>query len=296
MLKQPGWELYRTFSEVMRTGSLSAAASRLGLSQPTASRHIQALEEALGLTLFTRSPQGLNPTTTAMDMLPHAEAMALAATALLRAASGEAEAPHGAVRVTTSEFMGSEVLPPMLADFRAHYPAIDLELVLSNRNQDLLRREADVAVRMARPTQLALIARQIGTVKIGLFAHRLYAEAHGLPRTPEELPQHCWIGFDADDHSFRSVGAATAHMRREMFRFRCDSDLGQVAALRAGIGIGGCQVNIARKNPDLVPVLAEAMKFELEVWLVMHENLKATRRVRLLFDHLAAALLAYVRS
>jgi DNA-binding transcriptional LysR family regulator len=296
MMGQPGWELYRTFAEVMRTGSLSAAAQRLGLSQPTASRHIQALESALGLILFTRSPQGLSPTSAAVDILPHAEAMSLAAAALLRAASGEAESPRGTVRLTASEIMGCEVMPPILAEFRALYPEIDLELALSNRNQDLLRREADIAVRMARPTQQAMVARRIGKSPIGLFAHRSYAEAHGLPLTPSDLRRHCLIGFDADDHSLRSVGAAGASITRDMFRFRCDSDLGQLAALRAGVGIGGCQFAIARKNPELVPVLGDSMLFELEIWLVMHEDFKSTRRVRVLFDYLAGALLGFVKS
>jgi DNA-binding transcriptional LysR family regulator len=292
---QPGWELYRTFAEVMRTRSLSAAANRLGLSQPTVSRHVQMLEGALGLALFSRSPRGLIPTSAAEDMLPHAEAMASAAAALLRAASGDADTPRGTVRLTASELVGCEVLPPMLAAFRAQHRAIDLELVLSNRNQDMLRREADIAVRMGRPTQQALLARRLGKIKIGLFAHRSYAEIHGLPETQEDLLRHCWIGFDSDDHSFRSVGSASAHIRREMFGFRCDSDLGQLAALRAGAGIGGCQLNVARNDPNLVPVLANELMFELEIWLAMHENLKTTRRVLLLFDHLAEALLDYVK-
>jgi DNA-binding transcriptional LysR family regulator len=292
---QPGWELYRTFIEVARTSSLSAAARRLGLSQPTAGRHIQALEEALGLTLFSRSPRGLIPTPAASDLMPHAVAMAAASAALLRAASGEAAAERGAVRLTASEVVGCEVLPPVLAAFRAKHPAIDLELVLSNRNEDLLRREADIAVRMVRPVQQALTVRRIGKVKIGLYAHRRYAERCGLPATADELPRHCWIGFDRDDHSFRSAGPSAAHITREMFGFRCDSDLGQMAALRAGMGIGGCQVNLARRDPDLVPVLADTLMFELEMWLAMHESLRTTRRVRLLFDHLAGALAGYVR-
>lgn len=292
---QPGWELYRTFIEAARTGSLTAAASRLGLSQPTASRHIQALEVALGLELFSRSPRGLIPTSAAIDLLPHAEFMAVAAAALLRAASGDADVPRGAVRLTASEIIGCEVLPPILAEFREKHSAIELELALSNRNEDLLRREADIAVRMARPTQQALIARRIGKVKIGLFAHRRYAATFGLPRTPDELPRFGWIGFDRDDHSFRSVGPEAARITREMFSFRCDSDLGQLAALRAGVGIGGCQVNLAKNDPSLTPVLPEALMFEMEMWLAMHENLKTTRRVRLLFDHLADGLSAYVR-
>lgn len=293
---QPGWELYRTFIEVVRTGSLSAAARRLGLSQPTAGRHIEALEAALGLSLFSRSPRGLIPTSAATDLVPHAEAMATASAALLRAASGEAAAAHGTVRLTASEIVGCEVLPPILADFHAKHPAIDLELALSNRNEDLLRREADIAVRMARPTQQALITRHIGKVKIGLYAHRRYAETFGLPATPGELPHHCWIGFDRDDHSFRSVGPVAVPISREMFGFRTDSDLAQLAALRAGVGIGGCQMNLAKRDPNLVPVLADTLLFELDMWLAMHESLRSTQRVRWVFDHLASALIAYVRS
>ncbi len=292
---EPGWELYRTFVEAMRAGGLSGAARRLGLSQPTASRHIQALEAALGLPLFARSPRGLVPTSAAIDLLPHAEAMAAAAAALLRSASGEVDAPCGVVRLAASEIIGCEVLPPILAQFREIYPRIDLELTLSNRNEDLLRREADIAVRMTRPTQQALLARRIGKVEIGLFAHRRYAERFGLPQTPDQLPQHCWIGFDRDDRSFRSVGPAAAHVTREMFGFRSDCDLAQLAALRAGLGVGGCQLNLAKRDPDLLPVLGKTHVFVMEMWLAMHENLKATRRMRLLFDFLAPPLTAYAR-
>jgi hypothetical protein len=114
--------------------------------------------------------------------------------------------------------------------------------------------------------QQSLIVRRIGTVKIGLFSHRRYVERFGLPATPEELPRRCWIGFDRDDHSFRSVGPSALNVRREMFGFRCDGDMAQMAALRAGIGIGGCQVNLARRNPDLVPVLADTLMRAGKAW------------------------------
>jgi DNA-binding transcriptional LysR family regulator len=294
-LQEPGWEIYRTFLEVVRHQSLSAAARRLGLTQPTVGRHIDALETSLGLALFTRSPRGLIATPAAHDLVPHVEAMAAASEALLRAASGEAAAEGGTVRLTASEVMGCEILPEILATFRNKHPTIDLELALSNRNEDLLRRKADIAVRMVRPTQSALVVKKIGAVGIGLYAHRVYADLHGLPQTVEALGQHCWIGFDRDDHSFRSVGREAWRITRTMFKFRCDSDIAQMAALRAGIGIGGCQDNIAKKNPDLVPVLPDVFRFKLEIWLAMHEDLRATRRIRLLFDHLADGLERYVR-
>ena len=292
----PSWELLRTFLEAVRDGSLSGAARRLGLTQPTAGRHIDALEAQLGLPLFSRSPQGLIPTSAALDLVPHAETMAAAAAALQRAASGEAATDRGTVRITASEIMGCEILPRILARFRHKHPQIALELTLSNRNEDLLRRDADIAVRMNRPTQKALVVRRIGRTGIGLYAHRDYLTEFGTPKSPADLAGHCLIGFDRDDRSFRSVGSLAAAIDREQFGFRCDSDPAQLAALCAGVGIGGCQHLVALSRPELVPLLAKEMQFSLEVWLAMHENLKSTRRVRLLFEHLAESLKSIIQS
>ena len=292
---EPGWELYRSFLAVIQEGSLSAAARRLGLTQPTVGRHVESLAQALGAALFTRSPAGLQPTAAALDLVPHAETMAAAAAALQRAASGEAREERGTVRLTASEIMGAEVLPPMLARFRARHPGIVLELVLTNRTEDLLRREADLALRMARPRQAALVARRVGQVGIGLYAHRRYVEARGLPRSIEELTQHGLIGFDRDDTAWRGLGEMALSLARAHFVFRSDSDLAQLAAIRAGLGIGGIQHPIARHERDLVPVLPRAIRFGLEMWLALHEDLRASRRVRLLFDHLAEELGRYAR-
>jgi len=289
------WDELRTFVEVARDGSLSGAARRLGLSQPTVGRHIDALEATLGSTLFTRSPRGLTPTPAARALAPHVEAMAAAAAALTRTASGEAAADRGVVRVTASEVIGCEVLPPILAGFHAEHPGIAIELALTNRNEDLARRDADIAVRMVRPTQSGLVARRIGAARIGVYAHRDYLARFGEPRSLVDLASHCVIGFDRDNRSFRSAGDFARGLTREDFGFRCDSDLVQLAALRAGVGVGGCQENIARRTSELVAVLPNAIQYALEVWLVMHENLKTTRRVRLLFDHLAAGLTDYVK-
>jgi DNA-binding transcriptional LysR family regulator len=290
----PGWDLYRSFLAVFRLGSLSAAARELELTQPTLGRHIQELETALGQALFTRSQAGLSPTRAALQLHPHAEAMASAASALLRAASGALDEPEGVVRLTTSEVMGVEVLPPILTAFRDAHPKIVIELSLSNTNQDLLRRDADIAVRMARPTQSALLARRLGAVPVGLFAHRRYLARHPAPRTLEELARdHAIIGFDADASAARAFRQSGLPITRDLFAFRSDSDHAQLAALRAGYGVAGTQKRIAARDPDLVAVLPDAFRFDLEMWLVMHEDLRTSRRVRLLYDHLAAALLPY---
>lgn len=291
---EPGWELYRSFLAVVREQSLSGAARALSLTQPTLGRHIDALETAFGASLFTRSQAGLLPTAEAQALIPHAEAMASAARALARAASGKAEEERGAVRITASEMIGTEVLPGVLTRFREQHPRIDVELGISNRSEDLLRRDADIAVRMVKPTQSALLARRLGTLQLGLHAHADYLKRHGAPRSLEELRQHPLIGFDSAAR-MRNLPALRVPISRDLFSFRCDSDVAQYRALCAGFGISICQVALAKRD-GLVKVLPGALDFQLGVWVVMHKDLKSSRRMRLMFDHLALELRAYIGS
>lgn len=295
MASAADWTLYRSFLAVMREGSLSAAARALGLTQPSLGRHVAALEAQLGVTLFARSPRGLTPTELAHDLVPHAEAMAAAEASLRRVASGERDAVHGTVRITASEVIGGEVLPPILATARERHPGLVLELSLSNRAEDLLRRDADLAVRMVRPTQGPLVARLAGRVAVGLYAHHRYLERCGTPLRMDELAAHALIGFDHEPPYVRSM--RPRHMQgvfmREHFALRTDSDLAALAALRAGFGIGFCQAGIAHRDPQLQPVLATQIRLYMEVWVVMHEDMRRTRRVRAMFDHLTDALAAY---
>jgi len=290
---EPKWETYRSFLAVMTEGSLSAAARKLGLTQPTLGRHIDELEEALGQSLFTRSQAGLIATQAARELLPHAHAMASAADALIRTASGTEREERGTVRVTASVFIGSEVMPAILTRFREKHPAIAVELVLSDLSQDLLRREADIAVRMVQPKQDALIARKIGSITIGLFGHRDYLARSGTPQTLEDVADHAIIGFDKETAFERGLKEVGLPLAREMFSLRVDSDPARINALRVGYGLGLCQIGVARRDPDLVHLLPKAIRIDLPLWLCMHKDLKDTRRVRLLFDHLVEGLTAY---
>jgi DNA-binding transcriptional LysR family regulator len=289
------WDHYRTLLAVLDKGSLSGAARALGLTQPTVGRHIEALEAELGAPLFTRSAAGLAPTDAALTLRPHAEAMAAAAEALVRTASGEAEATHGIVRVTAAHIVGIEVLPSILAGFHDAHPEVIVELAISDRFEDLLRREADIAVRMARPTQGALLAKRVGAVPLKLYAHRRYLEAHGVPTTMDDARVAAIIGYDRDIWMERALAERQVQVTREMFAFRSDSDLAQLAVLRAGFGIGACHVPLAARDPNLVPVLEDVFRFEFEIWVCMHEDLKTSRRMRLMFDWLVEGLTAYVR-
>lgn len=292
---EPGWELYRSFLAVMREGSLSGAARALGMTQPSLGRHMRELESSLGAALFARSPQGLVPTELARELVPHAQAMAAASAALQRAASAGQGEVSGAVRLTASEVIGAEVLQPILAEFRERHPGIVIELVLSNESADLLRRDADIAIRMVQPTQEALVARHVGRVELGLFAHRRYLESHGYPPSLDALSDHALIGFDTERPFIRRLRPAGLPYSREHFALRTDSDLAALAAVRAGFGIGIVQVNLVSRDPLLVRLLPAELSLSLDTWVVMHEDLRPSLRVRRLFDHLAQALERYAR-
>ena len=290
----PSWDEWRTFREVLRERTLSDAARKLGLTQPTVGRHIDALETALGLALFVRSPRGLTPTEAARALEPHVEAMASASAALFRTAAGVASPDEGVARITASEIVSAEVLPPILARFREKHPRVALELAVTNRNEDLLRRDADIAVRMMRPTQGALVARRIGVARVGLYAHQDYLRRVGTPKALQDLASHHLIGYDRDERALRALGALPAWLNREALAFRCDHDPTQLAALRAGVGVGGCQEMIARRTPELRRLFVDEVSLPLEIWLAMHEDARSTPLLRTLYDHLAAGLADYV--
>ncbi len=292
------WTLVRSFLAVARLGSLSAAARATGLTQPTIGRHIELLEQKLQLALFSRSNAGLISTEAANGLIPHAETMETAMAALVRASEvgGDANAPEGTVRITSSEIMGTNAIPPILRELRFAYPRIVFELALNNRTDDLLRRAADIAVRMGRPKQDGLVARKIGDVFLKFHAHKSYVERFGAPKTMQDLNRFHLIGFDRDDHSARSVVAGKFPVSRDIFAFRCDNDGAQLAALRAGLGIALVQSAIAKRDPDLVEILPGDVPLTLECWLVVHEDQKNQPAIRATFDALADGLTRWISS
>ena len=287
------WDVYRTFLCVLTEGSLSGAARALGLTQPTVGRHIDAMEKEMGFQLFTRSQYGLTPTDAALDLRPHAEALASHAKALSRAASGQANAASGSVRITASEAIGVEVLPAILASLGEQYPDIGIELMLSDAVTDLLRREADIAVRMTPPSQDALIVRKVGEVGLGLFAHRDYLARCGRPKSVAELKGHRIIGFDTETPFIRAFKKQYPKIASLDYAMKADSSLAQFAAIRAGVGIGICQVGIARRDVNLIRLLPGDFDVGLPTWVAMHENLKSTLRCGLVFKALVAGLQEY---
>ena len=288
-----GWELYRSFLGVLKEGSLSGAARLLGITQPTVGRHIAALESALGVVLFTRSPSGLLPTAVAHTLRPHAETMERTAAALERAASAQGDEVRGVVRISASEVVGVEVLPPIITQLRRQHPHLRVELILSNRLIDLLQLEADIAVRMVRPSQAQLLARRVGLIEVGLYARDDYLQQHGIPLLMHDLVGHSVIGFDQESAFIRSL--PIKGFDRSVFAISSDSDLAQLALIRAGAGIGGCQVQLAKQTPSLQRVLPDAFAFKMDTWVTMHEDLRNSPRCRATFDALVAGLQRYVQ-
>lgn len=292
-LDAPDWENQRAFLAVLRHGSLSAAARALDVAQPTVRHRLAALERSVGTALFTRSPSGLVPTEAARQLGPHVEAMAAAADAFARAASAEAGAASGTVRITASEVIGAEVLPPLLASLRRDHPDLAVELHLSDRTEDLHAQKADIAVRMVQPSQAALVVKRVGSIKLGFYATADYLQRHGTPATVADLARFGLIGPDREPQDLRAFRNAGLDADAQTWALRTDSHLAHLPAILAGIGIGVCQVAIARRHPDLQRVLSDYAP-GLETWIAMHEDLRHVARVRVTFDHLAAGLRHYV--
>ncbi len=294
-MMSPSWEHFETFLAVMQTGSLSAAARALQVAQPTIRRRVEALEASVGAVLFTRATTGLVPTDAANATLPAAEAMAASARAFARLVSAPNDSDHGTVRVTASQVMGGEVLPDLLEPLLRAKPGLQLELVTSNRFADLLRRDADIAVRMAAPTQASLVAKKVAVIPVGFFASAAYLSRHPPPKTLRALTQHTLVGSDRERGLVQALTQAGLTISPRDFCFRSDDDLVQLAAVRAGVGIGVCQVPLASMRGDLVRVLPQ-VAVPLETWVVMHEDQRRVQRVRLVFEALVAGLTNYVKS
>jgi DNA-binding transcriptional LysR family regulator len=287
------WDLFQSLHAVMEAGSLSAGAKLRGLTQPTLGRHIEALEKRLGGPLFVRSPRGLQPTDLALELKPHLLEMSAAADAALRDASGAANSVTGSIRITASQMISVEVLPPILTAFREAHPGVVIELLASNATEDLSRRAADIAVRMSAPTQGALVAKKVGDIDLGFYAAQAYLDRHGVPMSYDDLEDHVVIGFDSPAYTITEVPGMNRPVGREIFSFRSDNDLAQFAATRAGFGVGVCQTPLGKRY-GLTRVMPNIVPWRLTTWVVMHENLRASRRMKLMFDHLVAGLTDYV--
>ncbi len=290
------WNDQRAFLAVLEEGSLSGAARRLGVAQPTVRARVEALEHALGTVLFIRSPRGLVPTEEARALGTSARAMARASDAFVRAASAAPDRASGVVRLSVSEFVGIEVLPSMLVRLRERHPGLILEVVLSNASANLLEQEADIAVRMSPPRQEALVARKVASIPLGLFAHVDYLARRGRPDRLDDLARHDLIGPDRAPADLKTAATLLPGLGRDRFVVRTDSHPAQLAAARAGLGIAAVQCPVGLADPVLDAVLPDLAIGTLDTWIVTHEDLHDLPRVRAVFDCLADAFREFGRA
>jgi len=284
------WTYIRAFLDVAETGSLSAAARALGQSQPTLGRHVKAAEGAVGAALFIREPGGFRLTDVGLSLLEPAREMAVASARLETLAAGRDQRLTGTVRITASIVVSHALLPPIIADMRLAEPEIEIELVPSDTTENLIFREADIALRMYQPTQLDVVTRKIADQPLALYAAQDVLARHGQPQTLEELKHMPFVGFDQDDQILRAMRSFGFDVSRSFFGVRCDDQATFWQLVCAGCGIGAMQRVIGEAEARVQPLDVQPALPTLPVWLAAHEALYKTPRVKRVWDFLADRL------
>lgn len=284
------WNLLRSFIAVIETGTLTEAARRLGTTQPSIGRHVRELEGAVGEALFVRRPGRLEPTQRGSDLYDAVLPMKGAVLGAEQLFAGAQERVVGTVRVAASEVYAYQVITPLLAAMLAEQPELEIELSVSNQADNLLRRDADIAVRFFRPQQDDLIAVHVGTTELGLYAHESYLARHGEPQG-YDLPADAFVaGFDREAVPLAPLLKGAPPERPVRFRLRTDAMLARYAAVESGLGVGTCLADVAAQRPGLRRILADRFGQPQEVWLCAHAELRRSASMRYVWMRLEQAL------
>ncbi len=284
------WRALQDVVAVAETGSLSAAARRLNVSQPTVGRRIEQLEYQLGAVLFNRTAQGLFLTSVGENILSHAKQMEEGALAIERTATGANQQLQGTVRVSLIEDLGINWLPKKLGEFHVQFPQLTIEVNIDNREVNLSRREADIAVRLARPEQPDLICRKVAMLHFGLYASQSYLAEYGVPEKISDLKDHYHVGFDEEMRQTPQIQKLESFFNQNYIRHRSNSHMEIIEATSAGLGCGAFCCFVAESRPDLQRVLVTEIDYAREIWLVTHAEINSSARIRTVFDFLGSAL------
>jgi DNA-binding transcriptional LysR family regulator len=290
------WNLLRSFIAVYEAGTLTEAARRLGTTQPSVGRHVRELEASLGEALFVRLPGRLKPTEQAHALHGVVAAMRTSVVEAERLFADAREVLVGCVRVAASEVYATHVIAPILARLLVEQPELEIELSVSNHADNLLRRDADIAVRFFRPEQNDVIATHVGNTELGLFAHEDYLARHGEPDSFDVPAQAFVAGFDRESVPLGPLMKGTAPDRPIRFRLRTDAILARYAAVETGLGVGAYLVDVAAERPGLKRILAGQFGQPQEVWLCAHPELRRSASMRFVWSHLEVALRARLHS
>jgi len=286
----PDWNHIRAFLATAEEGSLSAAARSLGLTQPTLSRQVAALETELGVMLFERVGRALVLTQAGQQLLDQGRQMGKAATALTLSASGQANAIEGTVRITASDILSAHVLPPVLHHLRRIAPNLKVDIVATNDIRDLMKREADIAIRHVRPDQPDLIARLVHEGNAHFYAASSYLDRRGRPQAPADLPGHDFVGFGDNAEMIAYAQGLNLEITPEQFHIGSRNGLVAWELVRSGFGIAPMYTKVAEQTAGIERVLPWVDILRFPFWLTTHREVHTSRKIRLVFDHLAEAL------
>ncbi|MCK0150625.1 LysR family transcriptional regulator [Marivita sp. S6314] len=289
-LRRFDWSHIASFLATAETGSLSAAARKLGLTQPTLSRQVAALEDDLSVMLFERVGRSLRLTEAGAQLLEHARRMGDAADRIAIAASGQAQDIEGQVRITASDVMTAYVLPPALHRLREVAPKLHIDLVATNDIRDILRREADIAVRHVRPDQPDLIARLVQNARARFYGSTDYLNRRGRPKTLSDMEQHDFISFGDPAQMIAFLKERGLALRPENFRIGSANGLVAWGLAKDGFGLSVMFDEVGAATPGMEMVVPDATPVEFPIWLVTHRELHTSRRIRVVYDLLAEFL------
>ncbi len=280
------WNMARAFLVTVEEGSLSAAARALGLTQPTLSRQVAALEAELGVVLFERVGRGLELTPGGAELLEHVRTMGDAAGGLKLTAAGQSSSVEGEICISATDLVANIVMPGLIQKLRQLYPGISVRLISSDTMSDLKRREADIAVRSLQPGDQDLIARKIGEMTGHLYASEHYLQQIGVPRSAEDLCDANLI-CDKSEMIINIMAGCGIELTQRNLAITSDSVITQWELVKRGLGIALLPDQLAAEEPLFRKVLPDIQPFKGPLWLVVHKELRTSRRVRVVFDFLA---------
>jgi DNA-binding transcriptional LysR family regulator len=274
------WDDLRVFLAVERLGSHKRAAQKLGVDPTTIGRRLSALEQALGTKLFERTPERVLASAAGRKLLGHAERIEAEALEAERTVAASDARLEGSLRVTATEGFVHYVLLPALAEFRREHPKLTLDLRADTRVLDLSRREADIAVRLGKPKQPALLAQRLGVLRWGLFASQAYLERHAAPRHVAALRTHEFVGFSASFDELPQTQWLRKLLPEPRYVVRASNAVAQVQACAEGHGISLLPLFAVAHEPRLVPLLPRLVGPSRELWGVTHADLRGNARTR----------------
>jgi DNA-binding transcriptional LysR family regulator len=286
-MNKPDWTHIRAFLATADAGTLSAAARQLNLTQPTLSRQVSALEESLGVMLFERLGRRLALTDAGRELLPHGRKMLEGADGLCLAASAQAQSIEGTIRITASDMMSAFVLPPVLQILRQQAPRLSIDIVAANDIRDLMRREADIAIRHVRPDQPELITRLVQEATAHFYAAPSYLARRGQPGSLAALSSHEFVNFGDVQRSIEFLAPLGVHLTPDNFRIGSNSGLAAWELVRQGFGIGAMADDVVEHSSGVERLLTDQPPIRFPVWLTTHRELHSSRRIRLVYDLLA---------